>query len=241
MLWPVTEKGCTITIVQVFLTLLMLVLLSASPVSGKDHNSEWEKITESDGIIVYARTTSKSSVYEIRAMGIVNAPVAVLEAVIRDDDAKIEYGERGTEAFRVDIPALESSKDTYYIYIKIGMPWPFYDRDGVARVRYMIDQATGALLVQVQNISTDFKREDHFVLRVPIAEAKWILTPLGENKTEMVYQILVDPGGYIPAFLVNMYSKDMAIKTIEDIRKFVRTDRYKNAKSVLTTTPWDRD
>ena len=44
----------------------------------------WKKIGESDGIVGYTRPTTKSSVDEIKAVGIVDAPVAVIEAVIRD-------------------------------------------------------------------------------------------------------------------------------------------------------------
>lgn len=225
---------------QVFLTTLMAGLLFVSSASGEDLNGEWEKANESDGIIGYTRPTSKSSVDEIKAIGTVDAPVAVLEAVSRDVEAQTEYMYMCTEASRIDIPGSESTKDSFYFYNKTGLPWPVDDRDVIVKAEYMIDKATGALFFQAQNISTDFKAEDNEVVRMPTAEVKCIATPLGENKTEVLYQVLVDPGGMLPSFLTNMLMKDLAVRTIAAIREVVKKDKYKNAKSIVTTTPWIR-
>ena len=225
---------------RAYITILMIGLLCISSASGDDLYGEWEEITELDGIIGYARSTSESSVNEIRAIGIVEASVPVIEAVLRDEAAKPEYTYMCTEGSRVDIPGLKSTKDTYHSYHKVGMPWPFYDRDLVAKVEVMVDEATGALLINIQSISTDFKTEDEYVVRAPMTRAKWILTPISKDETEVLYQALADPGGYVPAFLINMFSNDMAVSTIAELRKMVKKDKYKNAKSIVTTTPWIR-
>ena len=224
----------------IYLPVLIFGLLCFSSVTGEDIYGEWEKVAESDGIIGYARTTSESSVNEIKAIGTVAASVAVIEAVLRDEAAKPDYTYMCTEGCRVDIPGLKSTRDTYYSYHKVGMPWPFYDRDLVAKVEVMIDEATGALLINIQSISSDFRTDDEYVVRTPITRAKWILTPISEDETEVLYQALADPGGYVPAFLINMFSHNMAISTIAELRKMVKKDKYKNAEAVITTTPWIR-
>jgi len=228
-------------VILIYLAILILGLLpTISPASGEDLYGEWEEITELDGIIGYARSTSESSVYEIKAVGTVEAPIAVVEAVLRDEAAKPEYPYMCSEGSRVDIPGLISTKDTYYSYHKVGMPWPFYDRDLVAKVEVMVDEATGTLLIDIQSITTDFRTEDDYVVRAPMTRAKWILTPISANETEVLYQILTGPGGYLPAFLVNLFSSDMGVSTIAELRKMVKKDKYKNAKSIVTTTPWIR-
>jgi hypothetical protein len=225
---------------QVFFTILAVVLLSVLAVSGEDVGGGWAKVIESDGITGYIRATQTTNVNEIKAIGTVAAPVAVLEAVLRDDGARTQYSESCIEASRIQIPGLENTKDSYYSYHKIDMPWPFYDRDSVGRIDFMIDEKTGALFVRARATSTDFKVDDYTV-RAPLAWAKWILTPQGKNKTVVLYQVIADPGGYLPTFLVNMYSQDLAVKTILGIRKMVKMDKYKDAKSVITTTPWIKE
>jgi hypothetical protein len=225
---------------KIFFASLLVSLLSVTSASGNDSDGEWEKVDESDGIVGYVRYTSKTNVNEVKAVGVVDAPVAVIEAVLRDDAARTQYSESCIEASRIEIPGLESTKDSYYSYHRIAMPWPMYDRDAVGKIELMIDKATGALLVQTQNISTDFKSEDQDAVRAPLLEGKWVLTPIGKNKTEALYQVLADPGGYLPSFIVNMVSQDLAINTIAGIRKMVKKDKYKNVKTIMTTTPWVR-
>jgi hypothetical protein len=227
--------------VPIYLTILIVGLFSTISLAlEQDQFGEWEEITELDGIIGYSRSTSESSVNEIKAIGIVEASVPVIEAVLRDEAAKPEYTYMCIEGFRVNIPGLESTADSYYSYHKVGMPWPLYDRDLVAKVEVMIDKATGALLIKIQSITTDFRAEDDYVVRAPMTRAKWILTPISVNETEVLYQIITDPGGYLPAFLVNLFSSDMGVSTIAELRKMVKKDKYKNAKSIVTKTPWIR-
>jgi hypothetical protein len=231
-------EGFIMRICQSFFIALMVVLLSISFAFAEDLNGGWEEVAESDGIIGYARYSSGSSVNEIKAIGTVNASVAVIESVLRDEAAKTEYTYMCSEGYRIDTPNLQSTKDNYYSYHKVDMPWPFYDRDLVAKVEVRIDEATGALLIKIQSISSDFKAEDYYTVRIPSTKAKWILTPMGENKTKVLYQILTDPGGYMPGFAVNLVSNDMAVSTIASLRKMVKKEKYKNAKAIVTTTPW---
>ncbi|MEA3223249.1 MAG: START domain-containing protein, partial [Thermodesulfobacteriota bacterium] len=193
-----------------------------------------------DGIIGYTRPTPKTSVDEVKAIGVVNASVAVIEALLRDVPAQTEYMFLCIEALKVDIPGLESIKDSFYVYNKTNMTWPIHDRDVVAKTEYMIDKSTGILHVQAHRISTDFRTQNKKVIRIPITEVKYILTPIGKDKTEVTYQILADPGGKLPSSLVNMLSKNLGVKTIAGIREMVKKDKYKNVKSVTTTTPWIR-
>jgi hypothetical protein len=145
-------RSISMKIGKVSLTVLMLGLFSVSPGSGEDLNGEWEKIFESEGIIGYVRARQETNINEIKAIGAVDAPVAVLEAVLRDDGARKEYAEGCIAAFRVDIQGFENTKDRFCAYHKVDLPWPLYDRDSVGRIEFMFDETTGALLMQVRAV-----------------------------------------------------------------------------------------
>lgn len=46
------------------------------------------------------------------------------------------------------------------------------------------------------------------------------------------------PVGRLPKFLVNLFSKKMGVDTIAGLREMVKKEKYRNAKALLTTTPW---
>lgn len=140
------------------LSQLIFLIAAISIAAAWAADDGWKKIGESDGIAGYTRPTTRSGVDEIKAVGIVDASIAVVEAVIRD------------------------------------------------------------ISIMPQSI-TDCK-----------------LVPKGADKTEVTYQVLGDPGGKLPHFLVSMFTKNYGIKTIAGLRQMVKKDKLKNVKKVVTTT-----
>ena len=216
---------------------LLAFILFVSFAFAEDDKSSWKKIKEEEGIISHSRTTSLSPINEIKSVGIIDAPVAVVEAVLRDIPAQSEYMFMCVEAYRLVLPKKENGKDNFYVYNRTGMPWPVNDRDFVVNPRLMIDKSSGILYVIIKAVSSSYKKADNIV-RIPLGFARYVLTPVGNNRTEMLYQILADPGGNLPAVLVNMMTKNIAHKTVANIRKLTKNDKYKNATEIITTTPY---
>ena len=49
----------------------------------------------------------------------------------------------------------------------------------------------------------------------------WKLTPIAENKTKVEYQMHVEPGGYVPAWLANMKIVDTPYTFMYNLREQV--------------------
>ena len=195
----------------------------------------WKKVGEKNGIIGYTRPTTRSSVDEMKAVGMVEAPEAVIEAVIRDVSAQPDYMFRCKEAKIANSPEFKQSKDTSFFLNITGMPYPLNDRDVLVRADYSVDKAAGTLSVHMVGQNTTYMSDGKRV-RMPIMIADYILVPKGPNKTEMTYVALAEPGG-IPSFAVNLFCKNLPSATIAGIRELVKQDKYKNAKEIVTTTP----
>lgn len=196
----------------------------------------WKKVGESDGIVGYTRPTTRSSVDEIKAMGIVDAPVAVVEAVMRDISVMPQYIFLCKDAFLINTPDMKSVGDIVYFYSLTDLPFPVSDRDVVAKSLWTIDKATGTVYCYTEGIKITFKQSKDIV-RMPLSIIDCTLVPKGKNKTEVIYQMLGDPGGELPFWLVKMLTKDSGIKTISGLRKMVKKDKFKNVKTVVTITP----
>jgi hypothetical protein len=109
------------------------------------------------------------------------------------------------------------------------------DRDVVGKADWSIDKATGTLYLHAEGIKSDYKMDKKKV-RMPLLIADYILVPKGPDKTEVTYIALADPGGNLPSFVVNLLTKNLSIQTIAGMREMVKKDKYKNVKSVVTTT-----
>jgi hypothetical protein len=217
------------------ISIIGVFIVGVCCVSAWAADSGWKKVGEKNGIVGYTRPTTRSSVDEMKADGMVEAPVAVIEAVIRDVLSQPEYMFRCKEAKIANIPEFKQSKDTSFFLNVTGMPYPLNDRDVFVRADYTVDKITGTLYVHMIGQNTTYMSDNKRV-RMPVMEADYILVPKGPNKTEMTYVALAEPGG-IPAFAVNLFCKNLTSSTIAGIRELVKKDKYKNAKEIVTTTP----
>ena len=196
----------------------------------------WKKIGESNGIVGYTRSTPKSSIDEMKGVGIIDAPVAVIEALLRDASAGTEYMYKCKESSIVNTPELKNTTDSKHFYNVTSMTFPISDRDVVGKGEWSIDKATGTLYFHAEGIKSDYKLDKKKV-RMPLLIADYILVPKGPDRTEVTYTALADPGGNLPSFLVNLFTKNLSIETIAGMREMVKKDKYKNVKAVVTTTP----
>jgi hypothetical protein len=212
-------------------TFIIGILITA----GWAADDGWKKIGESEGIVGYTRPTTRSSVDEIKAVGIVDAPIAVVETVIRNISLMPEYIYLCKEAVLINTPDMKSGGDVIYFYSLTDLPFPVSDRDVVAKSLWSVDKATGAIYCHTEGVKTTYK-QDKNVVRMLLSIIDCTLVPKGANKTEVIYQALADPGGELPSFIVNMLTNDYGIKTIAGLRQMVKKDKFRNVKKVVTTT-----
>src|SRR5690606_33390493 len=60
----------------------------------------------------------------------------------------------------------------------------------------------------------------------PEMEGIFQLTRLGKDEVEVVYQLVLDPGGYIPAWLANMLLRDAPYFTLDRLRRIISRPEY---------------
>ena len=198
-------------------------------------DANWKKIWELDNITGYVRPNSLSCVDEIKAIGIVNAPIAVVEAVIRDVAVMPQYIFLCKEAYLINTAEMKSAGDVIYFYSLTDLPFPVNDRDAVAKSNWSVDKQTGAVYCHAEAIKTTYGQRDN-VVRMPLSIIDCTLIPRGSDKTEVIYQALGDPGGELPSSLVSMLTRFYGIKTIAGLRQMVKKDKYRNVKKVVTKT-----
>ena len=69
-------------------------------------------------------------------------------------------------------------------------------------------------------------------VRIREAFGTYILEPTRENKLRVTWQLYVDPGGALPAWVVNSMLTDLPFKSLRAFRELVQQSPYRDARLV---------
>jgi hypothetical protein len=215
------------------LWIMTFLFLQCSPIFAI--SGQWSKTGESKGIISYSRQSRNTGIYEIYSAGMVNAPIASIEALLRDVSARPQYVYGCAETTYADIPGLKNTADVHYIYNKTSMPAFLDDRDCVVKSVWTRDKTSGTIYCRSENIDSDYRFRAN-VVRMPKVVTQYTLIPRGSDLTLVICQAIAEPGGRIPSFVVNMFTKSLGTNMIEGIPKMANRPKYQNAR-IITATP----
>lgn len=195
------------------LTLTLAVALALP--ARADPTAGWEQTGSSDGVTVFRREVPGSPFHGIKGTGMVDAPPATVALVLLDDARAPEWVDSLVEARVVNVLSAEE----YLEYNRVEMPWPVRDREFLTRVRMRVDAATRQVEIRSEPADHPALPPRKGTLRGTL-RAVYLLEPVdGGARTRLTVEIHSDPGGWLPAWLVNFFQKDWARETIAGIRK----------------------
>jgi ribosome-associated toxin RatA of RatAB toxin-antitoxin module len=167
----------------------------AAALAGGDGG--WRRAGERDGIVVEQRPVAGSPFLEVRASGRSPLPPpAVLETVWNHR----EYVQFVPYLKRLDV--LREGPDWLLVYEQVSMPLAS-DRDYTIRLQRTAAPDTGRLEVTFRSAPGEGPPESAPHVRVAGIEGSWVIEPEPGGGTRAAYAVHNDPGGAIPAWLVN--------------------------------------
>ncbi|MGZ3885761.1 MAG: START domain-containing protein, partial [Bacteroidia bacterium] len=196
-------------------TALYICLLLAA--FGFSQKEAWKLKKEENGIAVYSRKTANSDFRELKSVGDVQASLHTIVALLYDFENYTEWVYRCGKS-----STLKKINDTTVVHYQTVMaPWPVDNRDFIVILQMSQNKKTGVVTI-TSTCDADYipAVKDH--VRITKFAASWILTPSKNNTVEVVYQLLVDPGGNVPAWLVNMAAVDGPYETMLKLKEEVK-------------------
>ena len=67
-------------------------------------------------------------------------------------------------------------------------------------------------------------------MRMPISRGHWILKPQNDGRVSVEQQFLVDPGGFIPAWIANLMIVKGPLASFQSLRDIVKQEKYQEAE-----------
>ena len=204
--------------VKYFLSCILL-FLSVHSFSQKN----WELKVDKEGIKVYTKSSANSSFKSVKTVCTVDATLSRLTAVLLDIDRTVDwvYSTKKCSLLK------QVSQSELIYYSEIGAPWPVSNRDFIVRLWAVQDEKTKAVSVLAENKPAYLPEYDDKV-RIKQSHSKWILEPLPNGKVKIEYTLQVDPGGNIPAWLLNLFATKGPYESFKKLRLQVKKDIYNN-------------
>ncbi len=192
-------------------------LLFLSQLRGQE---QWDLVKEDEGIKVFTRTNEVMSFKEFRASVIVKGEVNQFVSVLYDVKGLATWGHNISEA-----RLLERPSDTIQIYYAVAKaPWPYKNRDGIYKNNFSWDAVHRTLTVEISLLEDSRELSDKFV-RMD-GYGYWKVKEISANEIQIDFQMQIDPGGSIKAWMANMFVTDSPFYTMKGIRDAMRLKQY---------------
>jgi hypothetical protein len=185
----------------------------------------WETRLDEDGILVQSRLTSGAKYEEFRAEAEIEATVAQAIALLKDISACTKWLFRCKESRLIR----ETSTTERIFYQVTSLPFPAKSRDSIFHAAITFESG-GTVRVTMSSMPNEIPQTKH--VRVREAIGTYILEPIRENKLRVTWQQYVDPGGALPAWLVNSMLTDLPFKSMRAFRELVQQSPYRDARLV---------
>ncbi len=194
--------------------------------------SEWKLRKETDGIEVYFRQAEDSNIKELKIKTRTRGTLGAAVAFISDIDNFPNWMEHCSETYIVE----RRSPADYTYYNLADFPWPLSDREFVMRCTTYQDPTNLAVYFLSMADPGALPPAKGFV-RVQKTISQWKIEPDGAGHIRLEYYLKADPGGAIPAWMINAALDKGPIKAMQALCKAVQNEPYATRKFAFVKEP----
>lgn len=169
---------------------------------------------DADGIRVYTCKEQNEKFKSLRAeFELPNITTSQLKTFLWDVENYQTWQYNLMEAHTVDTVTLT----TLAYRALIDAPWPVDNREIVVKMR--IHETPGQLAISIQTHPYLKQPPDGFI-RVPFFEATWTVVKQS-HALKITYALRIDPGGSVPAWLVNIAMADGPYVSFKNLKQLL--------------------
>lgn len=182
---------------------------------------------DKEDIKVYTCPTAQSKFKAVKANFAVNASYKEMVSMLMDVENFCTWQYR-TKSARI----LKKVADNEVIYyIEFDVPWPASNRDLIVQIKVTQDPATGWITLISNSLPDYLPKKDHTV-RVQASRSSWLLKSDG-IMTKADYYLEIDPGGSLPAWLINLYASDGPWRTFKNLKEKIHAHKNMNLPFIV--------
>jgi hypothetical protein len=161
---------------------------------------DWHLVKQKNGIEVFTAPGGHDGLKLIKVMAEMSGSLQRVKEVFTN----IPIQEEWVYATRKSYVVKKPDENNIFYYNETGVPWPASNRDVVVRMNLEADPTHKSLQI-TQEADPGALPVSKGLVRVKHLSGHWIFTETGNNKLKAVYFLDVDPGGSLPAWIVNLF------------------------------------
>jgi carbon monoxide dehydrogenase subunit G len=199
---------------RLFYLTLIEILLTFSAVA----QDSWNLVKQEAGIKVYTKKEPGSGYKAFKAEMQVSCKIENIVEVLKNTE-NINNWVVNCKGVKL----LKTEDNDQYYYIETSLPLPFENRDMVYHFQYQ--KINSEQFKVIVTGLPGYIQPRKGIVRMTKTNGYWLLTTIDTNNTQVTYQMHVEPGGLIPAWLANPFIKNVPFSTFKELRNIVQKSK----------------
>lgn len=213
----------------------LAVAVAVWPAAKEFGAAGWTLMYERDGFKAYEM---RGELPAYRAEGSVDLSLAEVAAVLVDVPRETEWVSYLSESRVLEGDPLSHS----VIYSRYDLPWPVRDRDAVIESTVEKRPKDGEVHVRFRTASSATAPDGTGCIRVPRCEGEFTLVKEASGAVRVTYTIRLDPGGWLPNWLVRHFIREAPADTLRAFKAQVLRTRGQYDEFIRThSAQWERE
>jgi hypothetical protein len=206
---------------KLLINLLFTFLIVSSGFAQKA--DDWKLARDKEGVKIYLRSVKGLGTKEVLGLTQVSATLGALVSMVKDPENHHIWIYANKEA-----RFLKIISDFEWIYYNISeAPWPVRNRDLITHAKLEQDPDSYAVRIDSEGWP-DYIPAQKNLVRIARLKSSWVFTPKSNGIIDIRFELSIDLGGDIPAWLVNFAIQKGPFNTLLNMAEVVKTDRYRS-------------
>lgn len=179
--------------------------------------ANWKLSKSKDGIQVYQKDAKNSDFKSIKVECTLQGNFDKLVAIVNNvsNYKNWVYNNKAASLLK------RISANEFYYYTEAYLPWPLDNRDAVMHTRITRDSLNRFIRINSTAVP-NYAAEKSGKVRIKKSDINWYVTRTSANTIHIVYTFETDPGGNVPAWLVNNFADKGPFESFKKLSELLK-------------------
>jgi hypothetical protein len=183
----------------------------------------WDLVGTTNGVEVARKKAEGTNVFAFRGEATTDISVAKLISILTNEVTSPKWVNMmvGSDVIKT------YDANTNLLHQTYDIPWPMDDRDYLFKKTIEFDSTAKKAMVHLTSVEDSLMPPQDGYVRAEGEKTLWSFEVLPSGKTKIIVEVMTDPKGAMPDWLVNSVQEDWPHKTITSLLSFATSSDAK--------------